>query len=160
MTTLTDRLTVQAIAPAVLARLRTAGTDDHNNDLAPFAATGDGEPLRCCLRYATAGEQIMLISYAPFTDASVWREVGPVYVHAAACEGYAHPAELPAPLRTGPRLLRTYRADRTMNYAHNTLVDDATDLEAVIRRLLDEPDVAIVHVRTVLPQCFLYTVTA
>jgi hypothetical protein len=102
----------------------------------------------------------MLISYAPFTDASVWREVGPVYVHAETCDGYPHPAELPVQLRTGPRLLRTYRADRTMNYEYNTLVDDGTDLEAVLSRLLDEPDVAIVHVRTVLPQCFLYAVTA
>ncbi len=160
MTTLTARFTVQAIDPAVLAGIRATGTDGHGNDLVQFAATGDGEPLRCCLRYATAGEQIMLISYAPFAAASVWREVGPVYVHAAACDGYAHPAELPPPLRTGPRLLRTYRADRTMNYAHNTLVDDGDDIEAVIRRLLDQPDVAIVHVRTVLPQCFLYAVTA
>jgi hypothetical protein len=151
MTTLTSRLMVQAIDPVVLAKIRDTGTDGHGNELAPFAATGAGEPLRCCLRYATAGEQIILISYAPFTDASVWREVGPVCVHAAGCEGYPHSAELPMPLRTGPRLLRTYRADRTMNYEHNTLVDDGADLEAVVRRLLDEPDVAIVHVRTVLP---------
>jgi hypothetical protein len=38
---------------------------------------------------------------------------------------------LPEELRAGPRLLRTYRAD-----------------------------MATVHVRTVLPQCFLYAVTA
>ena len=160
MTTMTTRLTVQAIDPAVLAKIRAAGTDGHGNDLIAFAAGGDGQPLRCCLRYATTGEQIMVIAYAPFTDASVWREVGPVYVHAEACNGYTHPAELPAQLRTGPRLLRTYRADRTMDYEHNTLVDDGADIEAVIRRLLDVPDVAIVHVRTVLPQCFLYAVSA
>ena len=45
-----------------------------------------------------------------------------------------------------------------MNYAHNTLVGEE-DLTPVIDRLLDEPDVATVHVRTVLPQCFLYAVT-
>ncbi len=160
MTTLTTRLTIHAIDPALLAEIRAAGTDGHGNDLVSFAASGDGEPLRCCLRYATPDEQIMLISYAPFTDASVWREVGPVYVHADACDGFPRSAESPAQLRTGPRLLRAYRADLTMSYDHNTLVDDGADLEAALRRLLDEQDVAIVHVRTVLPQCFLFAVTA
>ena len=160
MTALTTRLTIHAIDPAALADVRAAGSDGHGNDIAPFAATGDGEPLRCCLRFAAAGERIALISYAPFEVASPWREVGPVYVHADECAGYPSAHELPRQLRTGPRVLRTYRADRTMNYEHNTLVDEGADLEATIRRLLDEPDVAIVHVRTVLPQCFLYTVTA
>ena len=32
------------------------------------------------------GEQITLISYAPFDLPSVWREVGPVYIHAAPCD--------------------------------------------------------------------------
>jgi hypothetical protein len=160
MTAVTTRLTIHAIDPAVLAGLRAAGTDGHGNDIAAFAATGDGEPLRCCLRFAAAGERIALISYAPFEAPSPWREVGPVYVHADDCGGYPTTAELPQELRSGPRVLRTYRADRTMNYEHNTLVDEGADLEVTIRRLLDEPDVAIVHVRTVLPQCFLYAVTA
>ena len=55
-------------------------------------------------------------------------------------------------------MLRTYRADGSMNYEHNTLVGDE-DLEPVLDRLLAEPEVATVHVRTVLPQCFLYAVT-
>jgi hypothetical protein len=46
-----------------------------------------------------------------------------------------------------------------MNYAHNTLVADGEDIEATLRALLAEPDVARVHVRTVLPQCFLYEIT-
>ena len=47
-----------------------------------------------------------------------------------------------------------------MNYEHNTLVDGDQDLEPVLDELLSLPDVATVHVRTVLPQCFLYSVTA
>jgi hypothetical protein len=46
-----------------------------------------------------------------------------------------------------------------MNYDHNTVVTDTSDLEPVIGALLAEPDVAIVHVRTLAPQCFLYAVT-
>ncbi|MGI8678228.1 MAG: DUF1203 domain-containing protein [Jatrophihabitans sp.] len=159
MTTMTY-LRLQAIDPAHLDDVRATGADGHGNRLRPFAAAGQGEPLRCCLRYAEPSEQITLISYAPFDHPSVWREVGPVYIHAARCDGYTPTGRLPEQLATGPRVLRTYRADDTMNYDHNTVVTDKADLVPIIGRLLGEPDVATVHVRTLAPQCFLYTVTA
>jgi hypothetical protein len=158
MSTRTNSLLVRAIDPDRLELIRTTGTDGHGNQLRPFAATGQGEPLRCCLRYAEPGEQITLISYAPFEQPSVWREVGPVYIHAAQCEGYTATGRLPEELATGPRVLRTYRADDTMNYEHNTVVSDEAELQPIIERLLGEPDVATVHVRTLAPQCFLYAV--
>jgi hypothetical protein len=151
---------VHAIPPRRLDAVRADGADGHGNALTSFAATGEGEPLRCCLRYAESGEEIALISYAPFDFASVWTEVGPVYIHAAPCAGYPDPARLPAQLATGPRVLRTYRADNTMNYDHNTVITDDADLEPIVTRLLSQPDVATVHVRTLAPQCYLYSVGA
>jgi hypothetical protein len=156
----TGGLLVNAIDPARLDIVRATGADGHGNRLRPFAASGQGEPLRCCLRYAEPGEQITLISYAPFERPSVWREVGPVYIHASRCEGHTSTGRLPEQLARGPRVLRTYRADDTMNYEHNTVVTDEVDLEPIIERLLSEPDVATVHVRTLAPQCFLYAVVA
>jgi hypothetical protein len=153
-------LVVQAIDPARLDVIYSSGGDGHGNRLRPFAATGQGEPLRCCLRYAEPGEQITLISYAPFDHPSVWTEVGPVYIHAARCDGYKPTGRLPGQLATGPRVLRTYRADDTMDYGHNTVVTDDADLGPIIQRLLGERDVATVHVRTLAPQCFLYAVAA
>jgi hypothetical protein len=156
----TNSLRVHAIDPARLDVVRTIGADGHGNQLRPFAATGQGEPLRCCLRYAEPGEQITLISYAPFEHPSVWTEVGPVYIHAVRCEGYTPAGRLPEQLAAGPRVLRTYRVDDTMNYEHNTVVIGEADLEPIIDRLLSKPDVTTVHVRTLAPQCFLYAVTA
>ena len=86
--------------------------------------------------------------------------MGPVYIHAARCDGYKPTGRLPGQLATGPRVLRTYRADDTMDYGHNTVVTDDTDLGPIIQRLLGELDVATVHVRTLAPQCFLYAVAA
>jgi Protein of unknown function (DUF1203) len=71
----TNSLLVDAIDPVRLDAVRKTGADGHGNQMRPFAATGQGEPLRCCLRYAKPGEQITLISYAPFEQPSVWREV-------------------------------------------------------------------------------------
>jgi hypothetical protein len=156
----TYSLLVHAINRTHLDAVRINGTDGHGNQFRPFAATGQGEPLRCCLRHAERGERIALISYAPFDHPSVWREVGPVYIHAARCEGYRPTGRLPEQLATGPRVLRTYRADDTMNYEHNTVVSDKADLQPIIERLLSNPDVTTVHVRTLAPQCFLYAVTA
>lgn len=153
-------LHVQAIEPARLDVVYDTGVDGHGNTLRPFAATGQGEPLRCCLRYAEPGEDITLISYAPFDHPSVWTEVGPVYVHAARCAGYGSTDRLPEQLATGPSVLRTYRVDDTMDYEHITVVPDEADLMPTIERLLSEPDVATVHVRTLAPQCFLYAVSA
>jgi Protein of unknown function (DUF1203) len=156
--TTTTRLHVQAIDPARLDQVRSSGTDGHGNELVPFAASGDGEPLRCCLRYAQPGEQITLISYAPFDHPSVWTEVGPVYIHAERCGGYRPDGALPEELSSGPRVLRTYRSDDSMDYEHNTVITDEAELAPIIERLLTEPDVAFLHVRTLAPQCFLYSV--
>jgi hypothetical protein len=156
MTTI-RQLTVHPIDPERLDVIRASGEDVGGNPFTPYAATGSGEPLRCCLRFARSGEPIALISYAPFEQRSPWREVGPVYVHAEPCAGHRE-AGLPRELNRGPLLLRAYRADGSMSYEHNTLVDDH-EVQQVLDDLLAESDVATVHVRTVPPQCFLYAVT-
>ncbi len=155
--TTTTKPRVHPIDPARLDAIRATGEDDGGNPFTTFPATGEGEPLRCCLRFARAGEALALISYAPFERRSVWREVGPVYVHAVRCEGPGD-SGVPGGLSRGPLLLRTYRADGSMDYAHHTLIG-AEAVEPMLEDLLAHPDVATVHVRTVLPQCFLYAVT-
>jgi hypothetical protein len=152
-----ETLLVRPISAAELNGIRSRGVDDLGNPVQAATAVGEGEPLRCCLRYAGAGEALALISYSP-QGQGVWREVGPVYVHADPCPGPPS-TSLPEELRTGPRVLRAYRPDGSMNYEQNTLVPAEADLEGELRRLLGDPDVSHVHVRTVLPQCFLYSVT-
>lgn len=155
----TGPIRVHAIDPARLETIRASNHDGYGNRLRPVHASGQGEPLRCCLRYADESELISLISYAPFERPSVWTEVGPVYVHATRCDGYHDIAQLPQQLRTGPVVLRTYRADHSMHYDHNTLVTTDDDLSPMIGRLLDETDIATIHVRSLTAQCFLYAVT-
>jgi DNA-binding Lrp family transcriptional regulator len=149
-------LSVIPIAPSRLQAIRDAGKDEHGNAFAAYPAAG-WEPLRCCLRIAREGEPIALISYSPFTESSPWAEVGPVYVHADACEGYLA-GELPPELRTGPRILRSYHADGSLDYHDIVYVRDGKDLEPALRDLLTRPAVAAVHVRASMTQCFTYEV--
>ncbi|HEU5006700.1 MAG TPA: DUF1203 domain-containing protein [Jatrophihabitantaceae bacterium] len=51
-------------------------------------------------------------------------------------------------------------ADGSLDYDDITLAPEGADLEPLLRELLSRPQVARVHVRTVLPQCFLYEVRA
>ena len=150
-------LNVVAIEPERLADMRRRGVDEHGNDWAPFSA-GGWEPLRCCLSVAVAGVPIVLISYQPLDGPSPWAEVGPVFVHAHACDGYHTPDALPPALAVGPRLLRTYHADGSLDYEHIRVVDDGEPVEPVIRDLFDTTDVAFVHARSVQAQCFTYAV--
>jgi hypothetical protein len=157
MTEVMNRLLVHAIDADRLARIRAQGVDEHGNAFQPYPA-GGGEPLRCCLQPAAPGDPIALISYAPFQHVSPWTEVGPVYVHGDGCAG--HDGGLPEQFRTGPRVLRTYDAENTLDYAHITVVPDGADLQPYLDELFAVPEVATVHVRAVETQCFTYAVTA
>ncbi len=149
-------LTVMAIDPSRLDAIRAHGEDEHGNPFISYAAAG-WEPLRCCLRHARGGERIALISFSPFAVRSPWAEVGPVYVHADACSGYTSP-ELPPELRTGPRILRSCHPDGSLDYDDIVYVPSGSDIEPALRDLLDRPQVAAVHVRASMTQCFTYEV--
>jgi len=151
-------IVVAAIDPNRLREIRTSARDERGNPLAPFAAEG-WEPLRCCLTFPSPGESIALIAYSPFATRSPWSETGPVYIHPDECAGYQSQGQLPDGMRTGPKILRSYRSDGTLAYDHITEIDEGADLDAPIRELLVLGDVATVHVRAVLSQCFGYAVT-
>jgi hypothetical protein len=150
-------LRVHAIDPDRLAKMHDAGHDDTGNPLTRWPVQG-WEPLRCCLRIAQENDVIALVSYSPFDERSPWSETGPVFVHLGECAGYPTPTELPAELRSGPRVLRSYHPDGSLNYEDTVLVPHGEDIEATLRELLDRPAVDKVHVRSHLAQCFGYEV--
>jgi hypothetical protein len=152
-----DQLRVIPLDPGRLQDMMVRGHDDLGNPIEPWPTAG-WEPLRCCLRIAEPGEQVALVAYRPFVEPSPWSEVGPVFVHRAGCPGYPDGSRLPERLRTGPRVLRTYHADGSLDYADTTRVPDGQDIEPVLRDLLSRTGVALVHVRADTSQCFTYEV--
>lgn len=150
-------LNVLAIDPHRLTEMRRRGADEHGNPWLPYAARG-WEPLRCCLTVAVAGAPIVLISYQPLPGPSPWAEVGPVYVHAEPCGGYVTSGRVPPELALGPRLLRTYHADGTLDYEHISVVPEGAPVDAAVRELFDATDVAFVHARSVQAQCFTFAI--
>jgi hypothetical protein len=120
---------------------------------------GGGEQLRCCLRNATEGEEILLFNYEPTlpgTD-SPYQEKGAVFTHAAACDGPASVTTYPQDWLGRGQALRAY--DERGWIHPSTRVHDGSDPEAAIASVLAHPDVVEVHSRNLAYGCFLFKVT-
>ncbi len=156
-TTTVSGFQVHAIPSDVLRKVRDSGLDASGNPVRRITATGD-EPLRCCLRDATAGEDVILFGYEPPIPTSPYREVGAVFAHAGACEGpAAGPAGgYPAAWRGHRQVLRAYDS---RGWIHSATVHDGTDPEAAIAALFADPAVVQIHSRNVAYGCFMFRLT-
>jgi hypothetical protein len=146
---------IHAISRETLAAVRTSGRDVSGHPLEPAVATG-GEPLRCCLRDALPGEDLILFGYEPELPASPYREIGAVFAHARPCPS---PAEdgYPADWRGRGQVLRAYDKRGWIHPA--TRVHDGTDPEREIAAILADPEVEQVHSRNVAYGCYMFAIT-
>ena len=147
-----------AIDPHRLDVMRGKGADEFGNPWLRQTAQG-WEPLRCCLRKAAADEDIALISYSPWAGGwTPWAEAGPVFVHFRRCPGYRTPAEYPPGLRESHCLLNPFDRTGARAYAHITFVEPHEDHDAAVQAVMAQPDVAYLHVRSAVAQCFTFEV--
>jgi hypothetical protein len=144
-----------AIDPERLRRMRERNADEFGNEWARRTAEG-WEPLRCCLTVSEQGADIALICYTPWTEASPWMEAGPVFVHFGQCSGYETPEVYPEALRGGQRMLNPFDHGGARAYEHITFVGPEDDQDAAVRRILAQPDVAYLHVRSATAGCFTF----
>ena len=141
------------VPPADLNRIRCNGIDDYGN---PFTVqtTEAGVPLRCCLSLSTDGEQVALIAHRPSPLGGPYAEVGPVFVHAEACPGFAGDG-FPADFSERRAVLRPYDADGLML---DGVVAEPGTSDGELKRLFDDPEVALVHVRNLIAGCWNFSV--
>ena len=147
---------IHAIPAEVFDHVRASGVDVSGNPIERLTASG-GEPLRCCLRDAEPGEQVILFGYEPPIPASPYREIGPVFAHAERCQGPINVDSYPSAWLGRPQVLRAY--DRKGWIHPTTRVHDGTDPEAVIADMLTDPAVVQIHSRNVAYGCYMFTVT-
>jgi hypothetical protein len=121
-----------------------------------MTATG-GEPLRCCLRDAAEGEELLLFNYEPPLPDSPYREKGAVFTHASPCEGPSSVTSYPADWMGRPQALRAYDSRGWIHPA--TRMHDGTDPSAALAEVLAEPGVVEVHSRNLAYGCYMFRVT-
>ncbi len=106
-------------------------------------------PCRHCLRWAEPGEAMVLFPYQTVPADRPYGECGPIFVHQEACERYSAVAEYPAAFG-GRRVLRGYNASDEIIAAELAEADP----ESVIERMLTNPEISFLQVRSVTYGCF------
>lgn len=143
---------VHALPDDVLAVMRSG-----RPRLAVAAITAEGgEPLRCCLRDADAGEACLLAGFEPPLPDSPYVEKGAVFIHAEPCAGPVGSA-YPSDWLGRPQVLRAYDARGWIHPATRT--HDGSDPAAALAAVLAEPGVELVHSRNVAYGCYLFAAT-
>jgi Protein of unknown function (DUF1203) len=148
-------ITFHPISVDVLHHVRWTGLDASGNPVERLSAEG-GEPLRCCLRNARAGESLLLFGYEPPIGKSPYREIGAVFAHAEPCDAKPVYVEYPPDWRHKPQVIRSY--DRR-GWIRDAAVHPGADAEAEIERLFADPEAVQIHSRNVAYGCFMFVVT-
>lgn len=123
------------------------GEPDHAFVIADSSA---GYPCRHCLQFAAIGERMVLFPFVSVQLGRPYSETGPIFVHAEACARYSNTSTFPAHFRNG-RAVRAYNARRDMIDA--AVVQD-DEPEAVIEKMLENPETDFIHVRSATRGCY------
>jgi len=138
-----------------LQRVRQTGLDDLGYPVHRMISAEGGEPCRDALRRAYPGEELILASFSPFTQAGPYHEYGPVFV-------LANPDPTPLTLDTLPIFgetpyLRKQFALRAYSHYESILEAELVTPDtayATIERFFSRDDVAFVHARFPSYGCF------
>ena len=141
--------------PTEIARAYQVGAPDANGQKPErHISDGDGVPCRHCQRDVAAGEAYLILAYRPFDAAQPYAEVGPIFLHAEPCERYPVTGEPPAMfLQRESYLLKGYHPNDRIYYGTGRIVPSA-EVAAAAAEILARPDVAYVHVRSALNNCY------
>ena len=113
-----------------------------------------GYPCRHCLRFAKLGERLILFPYASIPAGHPYSEIGPIFVHAEPCERYCATHEYPGDLRKG----RAFRAYNTSYDMIDAEVADGNEPEAIVEKLLQNPETSFVDARSVTRGCYTFRI--
>jgi hypothetical protein len=155
MTATTATFQIHEIPASVLDGVRATGRDVSGNPIESVEA-GGGEPLRCCLRDAQPGEELILFGYEPPLPASPYREIGAVFAHARQCSGPKPDQSYPQGWYGRPQVLRSYDE---RGWIRDAKMHDGREPESVIAEMLADPEVVQVHSRNVAYGCYMFSVT-
>lgn len=143
------------VMPTAEARHFQAGGADAY-DLKPERRTsdGDGVPCRHCLEDVAAGEDYLVLAYRPFPTLQPYAETGPIFLHAEPCARAADASAIPPMLaRRKAHLIKGYDGDDRIVYSTGQVAASG-ELEAEAVKIFERPEVAYVHVRSAVNNCF------
>lgn len=111
-----------------------------------------GFPDRIEVRDLEPGETALLVNYTHQPADNPYKASHAIFVREGAEKPYEQIDTIPDVLRVRPLSMRAFDADHMMVDADAV---DGQGAEPVIRRFLDNPDVAYIHVHTAKRGCYL-----
>lgn len=133
----------------VANRARHVALTSQSDHAIVIADAPSGFPCRHCLRWAEPGEAMILFPYQTIPADRPYGDRGPIFVHEKECERYSALAEYPAAFG-GRRVLRGYNAKDEIIAAELT----ESDPELVIERMLTNPEISFLQVRSATYGCY------
>ncbi len=132
--------------------LQDGGRDAYGHLPERAISDGTGQPCRHCLRQVPKGETYLIIAHRPFPTTQPYAETGPIFLCAKHCApggGRAIPASLTAPAY----IVKGYTRDDRILYGTGRV----TPTNAIPERaaeILENPEIAYVHVRSAANNCY------
>lgn len=143
-----------ALATETVRALQSGAADANGQAPERQVSDGSGIPCRHCLGEVAKGEAYLVLAHRPFPKAQPYAEVGPIFLHAAACTRHAETPEVPAMLLVRERaLIRGYGRDDRIVYGTGRVVPSAAIAEAACA-LLERPEIAYLHLRSASNNCY------
>jgi hypothetical protein len=129
------------------------GMDDPDLTRAGIARVpaGAGFPCRVSLRDAHEGEPVLILNHEHHRCLGPYRASGPIFVSRSAQEALLEPNEIPPEMRGRLYSGRGYAAEGNMVDAD---VCDGRELEGLIERLFDDPQISFIHLHHARRGCF------
>ncbi len=140
-------LRIQGLPTDEVIALRAGRGDAYGQPALVRTAEGPANPCRHCLGLIDEGCDKLVLAYRPFETQQPYAETGPIFLHADDCPRYDS-ASLPEWfLFLDPAVVRGYDEEDWIRYDTGDVVA-GTELEARCRRILSDPTIAYVHIRS------------
>lgn len=140
--------------------LQNGGKDANGHVPERHISDGTAVPCRHCLTNIAKGDPFLILAHRPFPELQPYAELGPIFLHADAdqCPRYGQEHQMPAMYRSRHQLLlKGYRDNDRIYYGTGQIVEPAV-LEEKAAALLEDPDVAYIHVRSATNNCYQFRI--
>ena len=143
-----------AMPTADARHFQSGGADAYGLSPERRTSDGDGVPCRHCLKDVAEGEDYLVLAYRPFPALQPYAETGPIFLHATPCARADDSSATPPMLaRRKEHLVKGYSSGNRIVYGTGKIVASA-ELDIAAAEILKRDDVAYVHVRSSVNNCF------
>jgi hypothetical protein len=115
---------------------------------------GGGNPCRHCLEDIPEGKEMLILALRPFSELQPYAECGPVFLCADECDAPKDSTHQPDYFSVRESvLLKGYTGQQRIKYGTGQIVPPE-QIKTACEKILANPDVAFVDIRSATNNCF------